>query len=202
MKYPSGAPKDPEELMRIHEGLIHKIVHQYHRGFPEQLEFDEKKTYVVLAFMRCMKMFDPSKGFKFSSYAGHAARFELWKAIKREIHHTRPGPFDKPGEYGYYVEQWDFLDCSEEGEQGKDGRLYRAGQFHEDDPENIVALRQRVEYIRNTLPEKYAPVFDLMLEGFTQAEACDFVQIAERHQAWNKAYRNRLEKMQKEYGDE
>ncbi len=208
MKYPSGAPKDYEDLLQIHGGLINKIVLQFHNEFPDHLEWDEKKSYVVMAFMRCMKMFKPELGWKFSSYAGHAARHELWKAIKDEIRFTLPGTRKVPGSYGYRVEHWDFLDGTPEGSspsdlnKDQDRRLYKARQFHKDSPENIVALRERVEYIRNTLPEKYRPVFDLMLEGFTQAEACEAAQLVERRQAWNNAYRKRLKAMRKEFDND
>lgn len=210
-EYPGRAPKNPEELMEIHKGLMITIVDKFHKKYPEFLEWDEKLAYVVMAMMRCIKTFDPSKGFKFASYAGDAAGYELHKYIKREMHHVKPGYRNSSDDWDMYVERHHFLPQVngkgdiEETEIGRrvEAKLWKAERYVAGNSLNSVALKEKVEYILNALPEKYRPVFQLMIEkGLTQAEAFREANPGTCWQAWNNAYRVRLRHMKKELKDD
>lgn len=199
--YPSTAPKDPEELVKIHMGLMKVIVHQAHRRFPDYLEFDEKLTCVVMAMMRCMESFDPSKGVKFISYAGNAARYELRKAIKREMHEIVPGMRSDPEKFGYYVERNSFGDGEkEEGLMPMTARCYKAGLYNDQCPEEVIDARKKIKYIQDTLADKYVPIFNLMIDGgYSQREAWRTVKPGTGFTAWCMAYQLQLKNMRAKF---
>ena len=76
----SGDRQSLEELMRMHEGLVHHVVRQQWRG---QLSYEQAVHAGRIGLWRAILGFDPGRGYAFSSYAGVAIARHVWRAVRR-----------------------------------------------------------------------------------------------------------------------
>jgi RNA polymerase sigma factor (sigma-70 family) len=69
-----------EDMMRMHEGLVHHIVRQQWRG---QLSYEQAIHAGRIGLWRAVLGFDPGRGYAFSTYAGVAIARHVWHAVRR-----------------------------------------------------------------------------------------------------------------------
>lgn len=69
-----------EQLVEEHQGLVRYIASKY---FVRGLEMDDLISEANIALLIAVDKFDPSKGEKFSSFAGSVIRNKLWKLLER-----------------------------------------------------------------------------------------------------------------------
>jgi RNA polymerase sigma factor (sigma-70 family) len=69
-----------EELMRMHEGLVHHMVRQQWRG---QLSYEQAVHAGRIGLWHALLGFDPGRGYAFSTYAGLAIARQVWRAVRR-----------------------------------------------------------------------------------------------------------------------
>lgn len=74
----SGDRQSLEELMRMHEGLVHHIVRQQWRG---QLSYEQAIHAGRIGLWHAVLGFDPGRGYTFSTYAGLAIARQVWRAV-------------------------------------------------------------------------------------------------------------------------
>jgi RNA polymerase sigma factor (sigma-70 family) len=75
-----GDVQSLEELMRMHEGLVHHIVRQQWRG---QLSYEQAIHAGRISLWHALLGFDPRRGYAFSTYAGVAIARQVWRAARR-----------------------------------------------------------------------------------------------------------------------
>ena len=75
-----GDAQSLENLMRMHEGLVHHIVRQQWRG---QLSYEQAIHTGRIGLWRAVLGFDPGRGYAFSTYAGVAIARHVWHAVRR-----------------------------------------------------------------------------------------------------------------------
>jgi RNA polymerase sigma factor (sigma-70 family) len=75
-----GDAQSLEDLMRMHEGLVHHIVRQQWRG---QLSYEQAIHTGRIGLWRAVLGFDPGRGYAFSTYAGVAIARHVWHAVRR-----------------------------------------------------------------------------------------------------------------------
>jgi RNA polymerase sigma factor (sigma-70 family) len=76
----SGDRQSLEELMRMHEGLVHHIVRQQWRG---QLSYEQAIHAGRIGLWHAILGFDSGRGYAFSTYAGVAIARQVWRAVRR-----------------------------------------------------------------------------------------------------------------------
>ena len=76
----SGDRESQEELMRMHEGLVHHIVRQQWRG---RLSYEQAIHAGRIGLWHAILGYDPGRGYAFSSYAGVAIARHVWRAVRR-----------------------------------------------------------------------------------------------------------------------
>lgn len=76
----SGDRESLEELMRMHEGLVHHMVRQQWRG---QLSYEQAIHAGRIGLWHAILGFDPGRGYAFSTYAGLAIARQVWRAVHR-----------------------------------------------------------------------------------------------------------------------
>jgi RNA polymerase sigma factor (sigma-70 family) len=69
-----------EDLMRMHEGLVHHIVRQQWRG---RLSYEQAIHAGRIGLWRAVLGFDPGRGHAFSTYAGVVIARHVWRAVHR-----------------------------------------------------------------------------------------------------------------------
>ena len=92
----AGDAETLEQLMRIHEGLVHHIVRQQWRGC---LRYEEAVHAGRIGMWRAVLGFDPKRGRAFSTYASVAIARHVWRAVvlaEREERRARAPASDKP----------------------------------------------------------------------------------------------------------
>ena len=75
-----GDEQSLEELMRMHEGLVHHIVRQQWRG---GLSYEQAIHAGRIGLWHAVLGFDPGRGYAFSTYAGVAIARQVWRAVRR-----------------------------------------------------------------------------------------------------------------------
>ena len=75
-----GDAKGLEDLMRMHEGLVHYIVRQQWRG---RLSYEQAIHVGRIGLWRAVLGFDPGRGYAFSTYAGVVIARHVWRAVRR-----------------------------------------------------------------------------------------------------------------------
>ncbi|UCC88140.1 MAG: sigma-70 family RNA polymerase sigma factor [Anaerolineales bacterium] len=73
-----GDAQSLEELMRMHEGLVHHIVRQQWRG---RLSYEQAIHAGRIGLWHAVLGFDPGRGYAFSTYAGVAIARQVWRAV-------------------------------------------------------------------------------------------------------------------------
>ena len=68
-----------DDLMRVHEGLVHCVVRQQWRG---DLRYEEAIHAGRIGLWRAILGFDPGRGSAFSTYAGVAIARHVWRAVE------------------------------------------------------------------------------------------------------------------------
>jgi RNA polymerase sigma factor (sigma-70 family) len=76
----SGDAQRLEDLMRMHEGLVHHIVRQQWRG---QLSYEQAIHTGRIGLWRAVLGFDPGRGYAFSTYAGVVIARHVWREVRR-----------------------------------------------------------------------------------------------------------------------
>ena len=76
----SGDRQSLEELMRMHEGLVHHMVRQQWRG---RLSYEQAVHAGRVGLWHAILGFDPGRGYAFSTYAGLAIARQVWRAVRR-----------------------------------------------------------------------------------------------------------------------
>ena len=74
----AGDAESLAQLMRIHEGLVHHMVHQQWRGC---LDYQEAVHAGRIGLWRALLGFDPERGNAFSTYASVAIARHVWRAV-------------------------------------------------------------------------------------------------------------------------
>ena len=80
LKAQGGDGQSLEDLMRMHEGLVHHIVRQQWRG---QLSYEQAIHAGRIGLWRAVLGYDPGRGYAFSTYAGVAIARHVWHAVRR-----------------------------------------------------------------------------------------------------------------------
>jgi RNA polymerase sigma factor (sigma-70 family) len=75
-----GDGQSLEDLMRMHEGLVHHIVRQQWRG---RLSYERAIHAGRIGLWRAVLGYDPGRGYAFSTYAGVAIARHVWRAVRR-----------------------------------------------------------------------------------------------------------------------
>lgn len=75
-----GDAESLEELMRMHEGLVHHMVRQQWRG---RLSYEQAVHAGRIGLWHAILGFDPGRGYAFSTYAGLAIARQVWRAVRR-----------------------------------------------------------------------------------------------------------------------
>lgn len=75
-----GDAQSLEDLMRMHEGLVHHIVRQQWRGW---LSYEQAIHVGRIGLWRAVLGFDPGRGYAFSTYAGVVIARHVWRAVHR-----------------------------------------------------------------------------------------------------------------------
>jgi RNA polymerase sigma factor (sigma-70 family) len=75
-----GDVQSLEELMRMHEGLVHHMVRQQWRG---RLSYEQAVHARRVGLWHAILGFDPGRGYAFSTYAGLAIARQVWRAVRR-----------------------------------------------------------------------------------------------------------------------
>ena len=75
-----GDAQSLEELMQMHEGLVHHIVRQQWCGC---LSYEEAAHAGRIGLWRAILGFDPERGRAFSTYASVAIARHVWRAVER-----------------------------------------------------------------------------------------------------------------------
>ena len=75
-----GDAQSLEDLMRMHEGLVHHIVRQQWRG---RLSYGQAIHAGRIGLWRAVLGYDPERGYAFSTYAGVAIARHVWRAVRR-----------------------------------------------------------------------------------------------------------------------
>lgn len=75
-----GDAQSLEELMRMHEGLVHHIVRQQWRG---RLSYEQAIHVGRVGLWRAVLGYDAGRGYAFSTYAGVAIARQVWYAVRR-----------------------------------------------------------------------------------------------------------------------
>ena len=83
----AGDAESVEQLMRIHEGLVHDIVHQQWGG---GLSYEEATHAGRIGLWRAILGFDPGRGRAFSTYASVAIARQVWRAVALAERDKRP----------------------------------------------------------------------------------------------------------------
>lgn len=69
-----------EDLMRMHEGLVHHIVRQQWRG---RLSYEQVVHAGRIGLWRAVLGYDSGRGYAFSTYAGVVIARHVWRAVRR-----------------------------------------------------------------------------------------------------------------------
>ena len=75
----SGDRESLEELMRMHEGLVHHMVRQQWRG---RLSYEQAVHAGRIGLWHAILGFDPGRGYAFSTYAGVTIARHVWRAVR------------------------------------------------------------------------------------------------------------------------
>jgi RNA polymerase sigma factor (sigma-70 family) len=75
-----GDAQSLEDLMHMHESLVHHIVRQQWRG---QLSYEQAIHTGRIGLWRAVLGFDPGRGYAFSTYAGVVIARHVWRAVRR-----------------------------------------------------------------------------------------------------------------------
>lgn len=73
-----GDAQSLEDLMCMHEGLVHHIVRQQWRG---RLSYEQAIHAGRIGLWRAVLGFDPGRGYAFSTYAGVVIARQVWRAV-------------------------------------------------------------------------------------------------------------------------
>lgn len=76
-------PGEVADLLRGHEDMVWKIAHDIHRKYPA-CSLDDVAGWVRVGFVRAATMYDPSRGWRFGTYAWQAGFREGMKFIHSE----------------------------------------------------------------------------------------------------------------------
>jgi RNA polymerase sigma factor (sigma-70 family) len=76
----SGDRQSLEELMRMHEGLVHHVVRQQWRS---RLSYEQAIHAGRIGLWHAILGFDPGRSYAFSTYAGVAIARHVWRAVRR-----------------------------------------------------------------------------------------------------------------------
>ena len=76
----NGDRQSLEELMRMHEGLVHHMVRQQWRG---RLSYEQAVHAGRVGLWHAILGFDPGRGYAFSTYAGLSIARQVWRAVRR-----------------------------------------------------------------------------------------------------------------------
>ena len=75
-----GDAQSLENLMRMHEGLVHHIVRQQWRS---QLSYEQAIHAGRIGLWHAVLGYDPGRGYAFSTYASVAIARHVWQAVRR-----------------------------------------------------------------------------------------------------------------------
>ena len=74
-----GDAQSLEELMRMHEGLVHHIVRRQWRG---QLSYEQAIHVGRIGLWHAILGYDSRRGWAFSTYAYPCIKHQVWRAVK------------------------------------------------------------------------------------------------------------------------
>ncbi len=197
-KYPPGLPANPEEMWTTHKGIAINHVKRFQMRYPDLLTFDEKLSIACIAMLQCMEKWDEKRGVRFVTYAHHAVRRELTRAMIKEMCYLRPGPLLQPGKYNVSFKQTDYQERpgTDYIKDNLHAELYAADQIHYQYAEDLIDFKRRTGRVRKNMKPKYRRGFKLMLEkGYTYSEAAAKVGVSREmmRQAWERGIEGMLE---------
>lgn len=76
----SGCADCLEHLLRHHEPLVHLMVQRQCRWGPEYVDLVQEGR---IALWRAILHYDPTRGYAFSTYAGTAIQYRVWRVLAR-----------------------------------------------------------------------------------------------------------------------
>lgn len=79
----SGDPHLQEELVMHYQGLVYKLAHKIVRKLKQGSEVEELISDGMLGLVKAIDAFDPSRGFKFSTYATPVIRGSIYNGLRR-----------------------------------------------------------------------------------------------------------------------
>lgn len=80
--YQAGDKEAMEQIIKQNEGLVVFFINQFHSSLENSyLEWDDLKQLGNIGLMMAVKSFDPSLGYKFSSYASKAIKSHVFEGI-------------------------------------------------------------------------------------------------------------------------
>ena len=74
-------PSDPDELIREYTGLVASVAAHYRK---RGLEQEDLRQEGLIGLLKAYKLYDPSKGAKFSTYAVYWIKKQMLLALERE----------------------------------------------------------------------------------------------------------------------
>lgn len=177
-------PAARDELLRLHQSLIHAFVRRY----PARLGVEDLTQEARLGFLRALESFDPDRGVELSTYARHWIRayvhrylLRSWSVVARFTTHEKRRVFFGAGHarramgYTYPVEGDERevarrlkvkVEVVKEVEQGR-GLYDEAVDAATDDgqerfacqtpgPDELAAANEKARLVRERLPEALA----------------------------------------------
>jgi RNA polymerase sigma factor (sigma-70 family) len=199
-KYLPGRPANPEAMWTTHKGIAINHVKRFQMRYPDLLTFDEKLSVACIAMLQCMEKWDKSRGVKFVTYAYHAIRRELTRAMIKEMCYLQPGSTLDPGKYNIHFKQTSYQESPNiEGGISSDSihaELYAADQIHYQHAEELIDFKRRTKRVHKNMKPRYRKGFKLMLEqGYTYSEAAKKVGVSREmmRQAWERSVERMLE---------
>jgi len=79
---PDSAIAEANDLATRNFGLAVHIAKYRHNRHPERGSFDEFLSWAMAGLLKASRGFDPSRGFKFSTFASHKIEFEILSGIR------------------------------------------------------------------------------------------------------------------------
>ncbi|UED76083.1 sigma-70 family RNA polymerase sigma factor [Brevibacillus sp. DP1.3A] len=138
---------DVDTLVQKHLRFVHHILKRYYP--PAGYDYDDLFQIGCIGLVKAAQKFDPTLGFKFTSFAGHWIENELRKTIRLEMAVKRTGEVVS-------------MDWESEGE---DGSLLDLLATYDSVEEEVEAKWMCSELIRQE-----PAITMLALEGYTQKE--------------------------------
>lgn len=83
------AAKEVERLIEQHQPLARKLCGQFFQG--SLVEFDDLMSEANMSMLKAARLFDPSKGYTFGTYAQHAVYNALSNLVR--AHKRRSGKY-------------------------------------------------------------------------------------------------------------